>query len=78
MATVKQLIEQLQAIEDQDQVVIFQYYVREDFEYADNTEFTDEVFEEVADWAVRVDVWEDAMMALNDRIYELAKSNDED
>jgi hypothetical protein len=80
MATIKQLIEQLQQVEDQDQQVIFQYYTKENFEYGDDeTEVSDEVFEEAVDWAEKVNVWEDAFAYLNDHIYDKANaSTDED
>jgi len=80
MTTVKQLIEQLQEIEDQDQPLIFQYYTKEDFEYGDDeTVVSDEVFEEAVEWAERVNVWEDAYDYLNDHIYDKASaSTDED
>lgn len=79
MATIKQLIEQLQQVEDQDQLVVFQYYTKEDFEYGDETEISDKVFEEAIDWAEKVNVWEDAFAYLNDHIYDKANaSTDED
>ena len=74
--TVEQLIEQLQKIEDQKQPVIFQYYLKENFEYGDDeTVVSDEVFEEAIEWADRVDVWEDAFAYLNDHIWEKASAS---
>jgi hypothetical protein len=76
MTTVKQLIEQLQEIENQDQPVIFQYYTKENFEYGDDeTVVSDEVFEEAVEWARRVDVWEDAYAYLNDHIWQQASAS---
>ena len=76
MATVKQLIEQLQEIEDQDQPIIFQYYTKENFEYGDDeTVVSNEVFEEAVDWAEKADVWEDAYAYLNDHIWLKASAS---
>jgi hypothetical protein len=76
MTTVKQLIEQLQEIENQDQPVIFQYYTKENFEYGDDeTVVSDEVFEKAVEWARRVDVWEDAYAYLNDHIWQQASAS---
>lgn len=84
MATsVKQLIEQLQAIEDQDQPILFQYYLREDFEYGDDeTTVSDEAFLNAIDRVERTDGWEDARSYINDVVYEesykLSTDEDED
>lgn len=76
MSTVKQLIEQLQEIEDQDQPIIFQYYTKENFEYGDDeTVVSDEVFEEAVEWAERADIWEDSYSYLNDHIWEKASAS---
>jgi hypothetical protein len=59
--TVKELIKQLQEIEDQNQPIIFQYYIAEHFidpETNDNLE--PERFEIVAENIERIDgLWED-------------------
>jgi hypothetical protein len=73
--TVKQLIEQLQKIEDQNQLVIAEYFIKQDFEYDDGeTKVTKKAFKAVVDWCDRgdVDIWDEAREALNDRVYDEA------
>lgn len=76
--TVKQLIEQLQQIDDQDQLVIFQYYVKQDFEYHDETDVPVQAFENAIERADKFDVWEESRNFLNDLVYEEAHKLDPD
>ena len=70
MATVKQLIEQLQEIEDQGQTVVFQYFVAEHFiDPTTDDNMTPALFTKLVEHSSnRVDqLWEDA----TDRMYEI-------
>jgi len=74
MTTVKQLIEQLQEIPDQDQTVIAQYFLAEHFDYAlhqGDTQATAEEFDKAAEnidigdlWACPADTLNDVLMAI--------------
>lgn len=81
MATVKSLIEQLQEIENQDQPIIFQYYIAEHFidpMTQDNME--PERFEKVAD---EVEdnrsqyIWDDVFQEIAEIIDELEDEDEE-
>ena len=74
MTTVRQLIEQLNLIEDKEQVVIFQYYLAELFEYHDeetaspNKEQFAEIAETIGDY-----VFDDSYTFLNDYVYNFMR-----
>lgn len=79
MATVKDLIEQLSKIEDQDQPIIFQYWVAEDFEFNDGSGTpTQEQFAEVADDLYPDTLWEDAREIVNDALYDVVIRDSEE
>jgi hypothetical protein len=67
MTTVKQLIEQLQEIPDQDQTVIYQYYLAEHF-WMDNEQPTPAEFETVAKDGETKYIWESAAEHINDNL----------
>lgn len=76
MATVKQLIEQLQEIEDKDQTVMFQYFLAEHFEFEDLGNPTpaqfDRAFEDLDDYSL----WDDAAETINDYLFGLMNKED--
>jgi hypothetical protein len=77
MATVKDLIQQLNEIEDKEQSIIFQYFLAEHFEFSDGTPSpTAEQFDEAVDDLDDESLWEEAHETVNDYLYGLA-SNDE-
>lgn len=60
-ATVKELIKQLEEIEDKNQSVIFQYYLAEDFDVSD------EDFDQAADLDYHYDeLWSEAYQSLKE------------
>lgn len=68
--TAKELIEILEKYTKPDDVVIWQYYTREDFNYDENQpELTNEQFAEVAEELRHVDLWESIPEAISDAIY---------
>lgn len=72
MATVKDLIEQLSKIEDQEQPIAFQYWIAEDFEFHDGKGTpTQEQFEEAIDSLHPDSLWDDAREIINDAVYEV-------
>lgn len=78
MATVKDLISQLEQIEDKDQSIIFQYFLAEHFEFNDGSPSpTADQFDEAADELDDESLWEEAHETVNDYLYGLV-SNDED
>lgn len=79
MATVKDLISQLEQIEDKDQSIIFQYFLAEHFEFNDETPSpTAEQFDEAADELDDESLWEEAHETVNDYLYGLASSEDDE
>lgn len=82
MTTVRELIEQLEEIENKDQPVIWQYYLAEHFEFnldTGNTSPTLEEFEKVAEKTNAWTIWEDTAQDINDLIFdEIAKREDEE
>ena len=79
MATVKDLISQLEQIEDKDQSIIFQYFLAEHFEFNDGTPSpTAEQFDEAVDDLDDESLWEEAHETVNDYLYGLVSSNEED
>jgi hypothetical protein len=77
MTTIKELIKQLEEIEDKDQAVIWQYYIAEHFEYnldTGNVSPTLKEFESVAEKTESWTLWEDTAQEINDLLYdEIAK-----
>jgi hypothetical protein len=79
MATVKDLISQLEQIEDKDQSIIFQYFLAEHFEFADGTPSpTAEQFDQTADDLDHESLWDDARETVNDYVYGLVSSDEEE
>ena len=81
MATVKDLISQLEQIEDRDQSIIFQYFLAEHFEFSDLGEVrqpTAEQFDQVAEDLDHESLWDDARETVNDYAYGIVSSEDED
>jgi hypothetical protein len=70
MTTVKQLIEQLQEIPDQDQTIIAQYFLAEHF-WMDDEQPTPAEFERVAEDGETKYIWESAAEHINDNLAAL-------
>jgi hypothetical protein len=80
MATVKDLISQLEQIEDKDQSIIFQYFLAEHFEFSDLGEVrqpTAEQFDQVADDLDDSSLWDDPAETINDYVFELINRDNE-
>jgi uncharacterized protein YydD (DUF2326 family) len=76
--TVKELIELLTKYEKPDDVIIWQYYTRNDFDYDENQPApTNEEFEKIAD---RVEgwLWEGISDNISDAIYDLQDKKEEE
>jgi hypothetical protein len=79
MATVQNLIDQLNKIENKEQSVIFQYFLAEHFEFADGTPSpTAEQFDKVAEDLDDESLWEDAHETVNDYAYGICESENEE
>lgn len=79
MATVQNLIDQLNKIENKEQSVLFQYFLAEHFEFADGTPSpTAEQFDRVAEELDDESLWDDAQQTINDYAYGIAEAEDED
>jgi hypothetical protein len=79
MATVKDLISQLEQIEDKEQSIIFQYFLAEHFEFHDGTPSpTAEQFDKVAEDLDHESLWDDARETVNDYVYGVVSSEDEE
>jgi hypothetical protein len=81
MATVKDLISQLEQIEDRDQSIIFQYFLAEHFEFSDLGEVrqpTAEQFDQVVDALDHESLWDDARETINDYAYGVVSEDDEE
>jgi hypothetical protein len=79
MATVQNLIDQLNQIDDKEQSVIFQYYLAEHFEFEDKGTPTAEQFDEVADDLDDESLWEESAETVNDYLFGIMnKDEDED
>ena len=77
MATVKQLIEQLQEIENKDQTVMFQYFLAEHFEFDGQIPTAaqfDKAFEDLDDYSL----WDDAGQTINDYLFGLMYDEDDE
>jgi hypothetical protein len=80
MATVKDLISQLEQIEDKEQSVIFQYFLAEHFEYADLDvvrQPTAEEFDQAVDDLDDSSLWDDPAETINDYVFGLMSRNNE-
>jgi hypothetical protein len=66
--TAKELIEILQKYTKPDDVVIWNYYTRDDFAYGDVPAPTNEEFAEIAD-GIKWDIWEGVPDLISDEIY---------
>jgi hypothetical protein len=71
--TAKQLIEILQKHVDPDEVVIWQYYTRADFDYDDDAMVTNKQFAKIADSIGNWDIWESVPDQIYDAIYDYKK-----
>jgi hypothetical protein len=81
MATVKDLIQQLNEIEDKEQSVIFQYFLAEHFEYADLGEVrqpTAEEFDQAVEDLDDSSLWDDPADTINDYVFGLMSKNNEE
>jgi len=70
MNTVRELIEQLKEIENQNQTVIYQYYLAEHF-WMDDEQPTAAEFETVAENGEMKYIWDDAGEYINDKLAAL-------
>ena len=79
MATVKDLISQLEQIEDKEQSVIFQYFLAEHFgsKWGEKYNPTPEQFEQAVDNLDDESLWEEAHETVNDYLYGLSDSENE-
>jgi len=77
MATVNDLINQLNKVKNKEQTVIFQYYLAEHFEL-DGEEPTAEQFDEAADNLDDNSLWDEAGETINDYICGIMTSQKED
>jgi hypothetical protein len=74
--TIRELIAELSAIENQDQPIISKYFLAENFEYADGTptpspkKFEDFIVMELTSYD---DIWESSYDLLNNLIYEFMR-----
>jgi hypothetical protein len=78
MATVQNLIDQLNQIDDKEQSVIFQYYLAEHFEFEDKGTPTAEQFDEVADDLDDESLWEDSAETINDYLFGIMNKDEEE
>lgn len=80
MATVKDLIDQLEQIEDKGQPVIFQYFLAEHFgsKWGEKYTPTTEQFYQVADNLDDESLWEEAYETVNDYVHGIVSSEDDD
>jgi hypothetical protein len=78
MATVQNLIDQLNKIEDKEQSVIFQYYLAEHFEFEDKGTPTAEQFDEATDDLDDSSLWDDSAETINDYLFGLMNTDEEE
>jgi hypothetical protein len=78
MATVQNLIDQLNQIDDKEQSVIFQYYLAEHFEFEDKGNPTAEQFDEVADDLDDESLWEDSAETINDYLFGIMNKDEDE
>lgn len=78
MASIQDLIDQLNQIDDKDQSIMFQYYLAEHFEFSDGTPSpTAEQFDQVVDDLDDESLWADAHETINDYLYGICESENE-
>jgi hypothetical protein len=78
MASIQDLIDQLNQIDDKDQSIMFQYYLAEHFEFSDGTPSpTPEQFDQAVDDLDDESLWEDAHETINDYLYGICESDNE-
>ena len=78
MASIQDLIDQLNQIDDKDQSIMFQYYLAEHFEFSDGTPSpTSEQFDQAVDDLDDESLWEDAHETINDYLYGICESDNE-
>jgi hypothetical protein len=79
MTTVKELIKELEQIEDKGQTIIWQYYLAEHFSFdldGPQTTATQKEFDKVAKKTDSFTIWEDTAQEINDLVFdEIAKRN---
>lgn len=79
MASVADLIAQLNTIEDKHQPVIFQYWLADDFEFYDGTGTpTQDQFGEVADELHPDFLWGEARLEVEQALNDLLEAEEED
>lgn len=80
--TIKQLIAELSAIENQDQPVMYEYYLAEAFEFADGETDTPtpEQFAKIIDEELsEADLFDEPYNIINDTVYDfMSKLNEEE
>lgn len=78
MATVQNLIDQLNKIENKEQSVIFQYYLAEHFEFEDKGTPTAEQFDEATDALDDESLWDDSAETVSDYLYGIVNNGEKD
>ena len=74
MATVNELINQLNKIEDKEQTIVFQYWLAEHFE----PEPTEEQFYEASEALWADSLWQDALDTLREEVDSVVARDSED
>ena len=78
MASIQDLIDQLNQIDDKNQSIMFQYYLAEHFEFSDGTPSpTAEQFDQAVDDLDDESLWDDAHETINDYLYGICESDNE-
>jgi hypothetical protein len=70
MITIKDIVEQLSAIENQDQPIICAYWLAETMEFGNGVAPTPEVFGKVAKVLEEYDLFSEVSEAIRDEVYE--------
>jgi hypothetical protein len=78
MATVQNLIDQLNKIENKEQSVIFQYFLAEHFEFEDIGAPTEEQFDEATEDLNHSSLWDESAETINDYLYGVMTKNEEE
>ena len=74
MATVNDLIKQLQEVENKDQTIVFQYWVASDFD----PQPTEEQFYEASDALWADSLWQDALEILTEEVARVVSNDSEE
>jgi hypothetical protein len=74
MATVNELIRQLNKIEDKEQTVVFQYWLASDFDQ----EPTEEQFYEASEALWADSVWQEALEILTEEVARVVSESEEE